>query len=320
MEYSFAPVFAHWNQTFWFQFPRTIFARTARALQRYFPEHAEEMRGIAEELQENGIDASYEYLSAWAYRHELQHARVDGVTGMPACTGIVAQAHDGTITHGRNEDLEPRFARNLTLSLRFAQPGAKPLLYGTDWYWFTTGLRTAMRPGVASVSGNFRFAPPRPLDGVLAEIERGVMPDMLVFRQVLLGAAGPPAGRRAADSFEAVLEQLASVEVATPSYYVVAGTVSGEGAVVSRSPGNSSAIVRLGSEGVVGDVSWTEQRAPKRASLVGLGADELRPVGARSEGRPPADRRDQRAPFVRAEPGRLRSGPLRSAVDVSRPQ
>mmetsp|Transcript_68414 Transcript_68414/g.216432 ORF Transcript_68414/g.216432 Transcript_68414/m.216432 type:complete len:432 (-) Transcript_68414:24-1319(-) len=246
-EFSFAPVFSHWNATFWHQFPESVFMRTARALQKYFPEHAEEMSGVAEELRDNGIAVSFEYLSAWAYRHELQHASTDGLSGLAACSGIVVQGPDGSIRHGRNEDLEPRVARNLTLSLRFLGPGAEPLLRGTDWYWFTTGLRTAMRPRVASISGNFRFAPPRPLGDVLSEIGHGVMPDMLLFRSALLDAG--------VGSFEPLLKHLASVPVATPSYYVVAGTRAGEGAVVARAPVNGTAgsrVLRMGSEDIVG--------------------------------------------------------------------
>lgn len=239
-ENTFAPVFAHWNATFWHQFPPAVFRRAAAALRGHFPETFEELRGVSQELSENGIGASAEYLSAWVYRHELQHA-VPGPAGLPECTGIVVQSQAGAITHGRNEDLDPRFARNLTLSLRFLR-GEEVVLHGTDWYWFTAGLRTAMRPGVASVSGNFRFASPRPLETVLSEIDGGTMPDMLLFRHALLSA----------DTYAGVLRHLAMAPVATPSYYVVAGTGPGEGAVVSRAPGNGSIVTRLGSPGIVG--------------------------------------------------------------------
>ena len=92
------------------------------------------------------------------------------------------------IFHGRNEDLEPRVARNLTLSLRFVGLSDGRVLHGTDWYWFTTGLRTAMMKGAVSISGNYRFGQASPLSWVLSEIESGVIPDMLLFRQALSSA------------------------------------------------------------------------------------------------------------------------------------
>jgi len=224
---------------------------------------------MGDDLTDSGIPTTYEYLVMWTYRHEFMNANLSLHThqiGQRECTGVLTMSKDGVVKHGRNSDQFPREARNLTLALRFiehdGETNTERLLFSAvDWYWFTSGVRTAVRKGVASISGNGRDGAeggPKttPLQWVLDKIKVGAIPDMLLFRIVLLAeneGQEPP--------FERVLRMLATADLATPSYYVVAGSGVADGALIAR--GNDlnnstepriigNAVFRMGSAGING--------------------------------------------------------------------
>lgn len=57
--------------------------------------------------------------------------------------------------HGRNQDQQPPQGRNLVAHLKFYK---NSVLIGeaVDWYWFKTGLITAIKFNVVSMEENWR--------------------------------------------------------------------------------------------------------------------------------------------------------------------
>jgi len=60
------------------------------------------------------IGITYEYLAAWAYFHELMHAKFspsssESSANVPpfGCTGVLTVHPDGTVIQGRNMDNYP---------------------------------------------------------------------------------------------------------------------------------------------------------------------------------------------------------------------
>eukprot|EP00049_Salpingoeca_infusionum_P016138 m.325968 g.325968 ORF g.325968 m.325968 type:complete len:99 (-) comp16016_c0_seq8:6992-7288(-) len=59
-------------------------------------------------------------------------------------TAILLKTPSGTVAHARNMDQTPPSAKNLTLRITFTN-GADELFEAVDWYWFTTGVMTAVK-------------------------------------------------------------------------------------------------------------------------------------------------------------------------------
>lgn len=113
-----------------------------------------------------------EYLCCWVYYHELAHSSFSSEgnnefrhfgesteppvqTSNSECTGTLAADASGFVYHGRNMDNSPASIRNVTVHIKFIKNNTI-ITEGIDYYWFNTGVMTAYKAGVASVSENWR--------------------------------------------------------------------------------------------------------------------------------------------------------------------
>ena len=281
-EHSFGASFAAHNATLFDALLPEHYAALGAAVTAHFPEQAAELRGLVAEFARYAPAAaagaaagaelvSFEYLCAWVWFHELDHTDLASSSASTAaaaaastsdaassdaashreCTAIVAQDASGAIVHGRNMDQSPPSVRNCTLRLTFARGGA-PLFEAVDWYWFTTGVMTAVRRSVASLQENWRFTPTQPHAQVLAAAANGTLPQVFFFRQLLSrdydSAAPAPAPAPAGgvvSAFGAVLGAIEATAFATGMYVVAAGSAPGEGAVVTKGSGPGVALPTL---------------------------------------------------------------------------
>ena len=218
-EDSWEIIFSEHNATLFDHLSASDFASLGSALNEHFPTHAAELKGISAEFTAvYQQTVTYEYLAAWVYFHELAHTDIAG-TALDArreCTGIVAQDAHG-VHHVANMDQSPEAVRNVTLAVTFVRsPKGSPALLGVDWYWFTTGVSRVVAPGLASMQENWRTTSTRTLAAVMADAAAGVVPQILLFRDVLLARPPPP-------SFDALVATLSSARLAAPFYVVAAG-------------------------------------------------------------------------------------------------
>ena len=115
-----------------------------------------------------------------------------------------------------------------------------------------------MKQGVASIQENWRTTYTIPVKDVIADISAGVLPQIWVFRQAFLASSGgsvvdggsagtaisvddrsatsaaAPSSATAPLTYSTLLQQMMTVRLAAPYYVVIAGTASGEGAVIAR--------------------------------------------------------------------------------------
>jgi len=168
------------------------------------------------------------------YFHELAHTDLQSATPTlgQECTAIVAQDATGAVLHGGNMDQSPASVRNVTLQLEFhdalsiGQGRKQPLFRAVDWYWFTTGATRAVRKSVASLQENWRSVALRPHAEVFAEIKRGILPQVWVFRHALQTQPPP--------SWTQLLHTLSTTPLAAPFYIAAAGPGPGQGTIITR--------------------------------------------------------------------------------------
>lgn len=224
---SFGPAFAEHNASLFSSLTEEQWALLASSVKSFFPDYALELQSISQSFKKSGSDVSFEYLCGWVWFHELAHSDLQRGRAVAECTGIVGQDASGGIFHARNMDQSPASVRNITLHVTFVRGGAV-LFDAVDWYWFTAGVMTAVKQGVCSLQENWRFSPPLDSKLMLANIANGTMPQMFLFRS-LLTATPPSPG-----AFEAVVAALSRTPLAAPIYFIVAGSASGEGAIITR--------------------------------------------------------------------------------------
>ena len=240
-EHSFGPVFASHNASLFDHLSAAQWATLASATEQHWPDHADELKGIADDFAAIGHpEVTFAFLAGWFWFHELAHTSLASPAlrdaQARACTGALVQAADGTLWHGRNMDQSPAQVRNCTLHVTFVN-GTDVLFAGVDWYWITTGVMTAVKRGVASLQENWRFRAtgatgPQAPGPMLAGIARGrITPQVLVFRRALLAPGA---------SYASVVAAVRDAPLASPEYVVVGGP-AGSGAVVARDPGRGVA-------------------------------------------------------------------------------
>lgn len=141
-----------------------------------------------------------------------------------ACTSIVGQHVNGTMFHGRNVDFGIPSLRNITVNVNFTK-GGELLYQGTTFVGYV-GLLTGMRPGAFSLSLNQRNTHSGNLWDNLAEaIFHGAHSTAFLYRSLLESPL----------DYDNALHRLATTPLIAPGYHTIAGTHSGQGAVVSRS-------------------------------------------------------------------------------------
>ncbi|CAJ1389830.1 unnamed protein product [Effrenium voratum] len=237
--HSFAPVFAEHNATLFDHLTAEHFEALGQAVERHFPSTAAELKGLARQFQGKGFAVSFQYLAAWLYFHELAHSDAKA-TDLEAreCTGIVTQAADGSILHVANMDQSPLAARNLTIRVSVVSSSGDLLFEGVDWYTLlSTGMSRAVKRGVGSVQENWRTTTVRKLEDVMADIERGVVSQMLVFRHAF--------EKEDVLTFPDFVAHVTQVPLAAPFYIVAAGTKPGEGVAIARNLTGADGIDQL---------------------------------------------------------------------------
>ncbi|CAK9054341.1 unnamed protein product [Durusdinium trenchii] len=227
-EESFLPVFQEHNKSLFDQLNASHFDALGKAVSSHYPETALELQGIAQQFAARGFPVTFEYLSAWLYFHELAHSDVVQKLDARECTGIVAETADGSIMQLANMDQSPLAARNLTLRISVVDDKGEPLFEGVDWYTLlSTGVSRAVKRGVASVQENWRSTDPvRKLDAIMADIQSGVISQMLVFRR----AFETPS----ISSFEDFVDNVTHTRLAAPFYIVAAGSKPKQGVAIAR--------------------------------------------------------------------------------------
>eukprot|EP00730_Choanoeca_flexa_P000883 TRINITY_DN10380_c0_g2_i2.p1 TRINITY_DN10380_c0_g2~~TRINITY_DN10380_c0_g2_i2.p1 ORF type:complete len:378 (+),score=54.00 TRINITY_DN10380_c0_g2_i2:253-1386(+) len=226
-EASFMPVFASHNESLFNNITQTQTAAIASSIEQHFPEQAAELRGISTAFAAHGYHVSFEYLSLWVWFHELAHsdAASDGLSKAQSrsCTGILLKCScNNRVVHARNMDQSPMEARRLALKLNFLARNAT-IFTGVDWYWFTTGVMTAVKPNVVTLEENWRFTPVVSSQRVVQEAAQGTLPQVFAFRHFLSGNLSP----------EQVVASLGTTPFAV-GMYLIASTGE-DGLVITRS-------------------------------------------------------------------------------------
>jgi len=194
----------------------------------YFPaELCGEIRGAAASL---GVD--YGYLALMNLGYELTDA----------CTSIVAQTVDNKIYHARNLDFWDGMGfteelRRMAIEVDY-QSGGKTVFRSSTFAGYV-GVLSGFRPDSFSITIDTRFYP-NGVQQLFYEIiaaltEKNASLVTFLSRQVMANEA----------DFEAALAQLANDSLIADAYYIIAGTLPGQGAVISRNRLNASDVWRL---------------------------------------------------------------------------
>ena len=178
-------------------------------------EHIAEMKSIADGCGEDEdviqmANLYYEFGTLGAGR------------SLSGCTSIVAQTANGTIIHARNQDYSMPGLSNITVTVEFRRGGK--VAYVGETFAGYIGLPTALRPGGWSVSCDSRFKHGLDLLDNVKAAQNGGKTIGLMVRDMLETAA----------TYEDAIRALNTTLVVAPAYYIVAGTKTGEGAVVTR--------------------------------------------------------------------------------------
>lgn len=247
-EWSFGAAFSAHNTSMYNNVTEAQYQLIGNSFASHYPQNADELRGISAQFADLGHYVSFEYLAAWVYFHELAHTDIatpDSVArnGRSCCAVLARDATTKEIMHVGNMDQSPLAVRNVTLQVEFRMNGSV-VFEGVDWYWFTTGVTRAVREGMVSVQENWRTDGLLDSGTVLSQIQEGVVPQVLVFRN-LLTSVDP--FRDAAANFSQIVDHLSSVPLAAPFYIIVAGSGGdGDGVVIARSnDGVAGPILRL---------------------------------------------------------------------------
>jgi N-acylethanolamine-hydrolysing acid amidase len=207
-------------------------------------EHRKEMEGIA-----SALNVTYEDALMANFFYELSDVTADlppewKNVSSRSCTGIVAQASDGTIYHGRNQDYPPPFSP-LQYDGTFTK-GGKVVFEGTSFAG-TIGMGgTCMVPGKWSAEINARDDYKQPLQKAIESASKG---DFCF--PMLLRSACEHGGE-----FEDGMKYLSETPIIQGGYLTVAGAAPGEGAIVTRNAsGTDTDILRL-KDGYPADKPW----------------------------------------------------------------
>jgi len=142
---------------------------------------------------------------------------------LAGCTSIVAEDETGHVYHVRNLDYDfTKILQNITLVANF-QRGGKTVYTGTTYAGYT-GLLTGQRPYVFSVSLDQRDAGKHWMNAAIALLAKNASIVSFLIRNTLENA----------QSYKEALEVLSHTTFIAPSYIIIAGTKSGEGAVITR--------------------------------------------------------------------------------------
>eukprot|EP01060_Flectonema_neradi_P039745 TRINITY_DN8873_c0_g2_i1.p1 TRINITY_DN8873_c0_g2~~TRINITY_DN8873_c0_g2_i1.p1 ORF type:complete len:375 (+),score=57.70 TRINITY_DN8873_c0_g2_i1:67-1125(+) len=142
-----------------------------------------------------------------------------------ACSGIVANAPENVIYHGRNLDFGgcgtlTHQLRNDTITVSFTQKG-KEVVRSTTFAGLV-GLWTGQKPYAFTVEGNERHADS--IDDNISALKLHKLPPSFVIRQTLFSAT----------KYSEAVKQLSEVDISAPVYFILGGTLTNEGIVLTR--------------------------------------------------------------------------------------
>lgn len=155
------------------------------------------------------------------------------------CTSIVAEDKTGNLFHARNLDFGlflgwdnktntwalSEILRTLIVNIDYQKNGKT--VYKTVSFAGYVGVLSGMKPGVMTLTLNERFNIDGGFIGIIEWIlgKRDAKWSSFLSRDVL----------ETATSYKQALDMLANEEVLAPVYYILGGTKSGEGVVITRS-------------------------------------------------------------------------------------
>jgi N-acylethanolamine-hydrolysing acid amidase len=208
-----------------------------------------ELQGLADAL---GVSLKTLYLGEFYYELDALSTAEERANyppefralGTRACTGIVAQASDGTVYHGRNQDYPPPFSP-LQYDAEF-QKGGKTIYEATNFIGIVSIGGTCMVPGGFSVEINARDTEAT-LATFLADAKASKPTVSNLVRQ---------ACARGGDFESAVKFLSESPALGAANYYIVAGAKAGEGAVITRNASGVDTDVQRLSQGYPADKPW----------------------------------------------------------------
>ncbi|XP_075463827.1 N-acylethanolamine-hydrolyzing acid amidase-like isoform X3 [Ascaphus truei] len=149
------------------------------------------------------------------------------------CTSIIAQDENGNIYHGRNMDYHfGETLRKITLDLNFVKDGQ--IAYTGTAFMGYVGLWTGQSPYKFTVSGNQRVHGDWWRSAVSAFLMRS-SPVSWLMRDALNDA----------EDYQSAKHQLSTTPIIAKVYYIMAGTMPGEGVIITRDRLGSADILPL---------------------------------------------------------------------------
>ncbi|CAF2211386.1 unnamed protein product [Rotaria magnacalcarata] len=169
------------------------------------------------------------------------------------CTSIVAEDQNGKILHGRNLDFGLLLGwdminntwelseklRPLITQVNFTQNGQ--VIFRTTTFAGYIGVITGVRPGVFSISMNERYGLKGGYIGLIEwifNINRNQSFVTFAMRDMLTTS----------ETYDQAVKFLADVKLTAPCYYILAGPVSKQGVIITRSRNGSDDIKPLGKD------------------------------------------------------------------------
>ncbi|XP_026572926.1 N-acylethanolamine-hydrolyzing acid amidase isoform X1 [Pseudonaja textilis] len=185
-----------------------VIRRIAEDLEDFIPQPYEgEIRGLAQHF---GVNVGDGLLLNLAYEFTA------------FCTSIVAQDKQGNIYHGRNMDYAfGEYLHKITIDVDFIKDG-KVKFQGTTFFGYV-GLWTGQSPHKFSISGNERDVGYWWENAMAAFLTR-FSPASWLIRRTLSEA----------EDFETAFYMLAKIPIIASVYYIIGGSTSRQGAVITR--------------------------------------------------------------------------------------
>ena len=142
---------------------------------------------------------------------------------LAGCTSIVAEDDKGHIYHGRNLDYQlTQILQNITLVANF-QRGGKTIYTGTTYAGYV-GLLTGQRPYQFTISLDQRDAGKHWMNVATALLAKNASIVSFLIRDILENE----------QSYKDAYDVLTHATFIAPSYIIIAGIRSGQGAVITR--------------------------------------------------------------------------------------
>ena len=241
---SFGPVFGLYDPML-SRLPFNTSETLLGILRERYPVEYEELLGLSEALYIHDPSISPEKMVLYVFMTELLHVKDVGLGSVrPGCTGILLQTRGGEVLHGRNMDLQPLQARNITLNITVINSTTNSVLYSVfDWSWVTMGFATASRLGGVTLEQNWRVAEdglPQPWAATMERLlDPRTIPIQFVHRII----------QEKAMNFDAAVALLKTSLFAAPFYNIVSGP-GGRGAVLSVDWHKEKSVVEFLSEPV----------------------------------------------------------------------